>query len=63
MDFLGGMPTTLKGDDYLFFIVDRFNKMTIPIPYKKTITRQHEAKLLFKHIWVHFRLSIYIISL
>jgi hypothetical protein len=40
MDVLGGLPTTGKGHDYLFFIVDRFNKMGILMPCKNTITGQ-----------------------
>ena len=37
MDFVGGLPMTKKGHDYLFVIMDRFNKMYILIPWKKTI--------------------------
>ena len=37
MDFMGGLPTTRKEHDYLFEVVDRFNKMCIPMPCKKTI--------------------------
>jgi hypothetical protein len=31
IDFLGGLPTTRKGYDYLFMVVDRFNNMCILI--------------------------------
>ncbi|KAI5313566.1 hypothetical protein L3X38_042742 [Prunus dulcis] len=38
MDFLGGLPTTTTGFDYLFVVVDQFNKMVILIPCKKRIS-------------------------
>jgi hypothetical protein len=42
MDFVGGLPTTRKGHDYLFVVVDRF-KNVCSMPYKNTIKGQ-EAK-------------------
>ena len=39
MDFMGVLPMTKKGHDYLFIVVERFSKMCILIPYKKTIIR------------------------
>jgi len=38
MDFEGGLPMSIKGCDYLYVIVDRFNKMCILMPCKKQIT-------------------------
>ena len=38
MDFVGGLPMTKKGHDYLFIIMDRFSEMCFWIPCKKTIT-------------------------
>jgi len=35
MDFFGGYPKSRKGHDYLYVIVDRFNKMCILIPCNK----------------------------
>ena len=29
MDFMGGLPTTKKGHEYLFVVVERFNKICI----------------------------------
>jgi hypothetical protein len=37
MDFVGGFLATKKGHDYLFVVVDRFNKMCIHMPCKQTI--------------------------
>ncbi|CAL2266530.1 unnamed protein product [Prunus armeniaca] len=49
MDFLGGLPNTKSRNDYLFVVVDRFNKMVILIPCKKTVTGEGAAKLFFQH--------------
>ncbi|CAL2244419.1 unnamed protein product [Prunus armeniaca] len=49
MDFLGGLPTTKSGNDYLFMVVDRFSKMVILIPCKKTVIGEGAAKLFFQH--------------
>jgi len=32
MEFVGGLPTTMKGHDYLFMVLDRFKKMCILMP-------------------------------
>jgi hypothetical protein len=54
MDFVGGLPTTRKGHDYLFVVVDRFNKMCILMPCKKAI-KGHEAKnMFFEQGLLHF---------
>lgn len=37
MDFIGGLPTNQRGNDYLYVIVDRFSKMDVLTPYKKSI--------------------------
>ena len=50
MDFMGGLPMTKKGHDYLFVIMDRFGKICVLIPCKKTITRQDAANLFFSHV-------------
>jgi hypothetical protein len=62
MDFLGGLPMTKGGHDYLYVLVDRFSKMCILIPCKKNITTKHTANLFFQHVWVHFGLPTSIIS-
>jgi hypothetical protein len=48
MDFVGVLPTTWKGHDYLFMVVDRFRKMFILIPCKNTIKGQEATNLFFE---------------
>jgi hypothetical protein len=62
MDFVGGLPMTRGGHDYLYVIVDRFNKMCILMPCKKQITAEKTANLFFQHVWVHFGLPMPIVS-
>jgi hypothetical protein len=38
MDFVGGLPTTKGVHDYLYVVVDRFNKMCILMTCKNQIT-------------------------
>ncbi len=47
MDFVGGLPLSRKGYDYLYVAVDRFSKMCILIPCKKQITVEQTASLFF----------------
>ena len=47
MDFVGGLPKSRKGHDYLYVIVDKFNKMCILIPCNKHITIEQTMKLFF----------------
>lgn len=47
VNFVGGFPTTRKGHDYLFVVVDRFKKMSILMPCKMTNTRQETKNMLF----------------
>jgi hypothetical protein len=61
MDFVGGLPMTRRGCDYLFVVVDHFGKMCMPIPCKKTILGQEAVELFFSHVWVHFGLPTSII--
>jgi len=48
MDFLGRLPTNRKGHEYKFVVVDRFIKMCILIPCKKTIKGQEATNMLFE---------------
>ena len=40
MDFVGGLPMSKRGHDYLYVVVDRFNKMCILMPCKNHITAE-----------------------
>ncbi|GJT18490.1 transposon ty3-I gag-pol polyprotein [Tanacetum coccineum] len=62
MDFLGGLPKTRRGNDYLFVIVDRFSKMVVLIACKKTVTGEEAARLFFENVWKIFGLPKSIIS-
>jgi hypothetical protein len=54
MDYMSGLPSTKQGNDYVFVVVDFFSKMAILVPYKKRITTEAIAKILFEQVWVHF---------
>ena len=62
MHFVGGFPTTRKGPDYLFVIVDRFNKIYIIMPCKNTIKGQEATNMFFEKVLVHFGILRSIIS-
>jgi hypothetical protein len=62
MDFVGGLPMSKRGHDYLYVVVDRFNKMCILMPCKKSITAEKIDNLFFRYFWFHFGLPTSIIS-
>jgi hypothetical protein len=62
MDFVGGLPMSRKGHDYLYVVEDRFSKMCILMPCKKQVTAELTLQLFFQHVWVHFGLPTSIIS-
>ena len=62
MDFVGGLPMSRKGHDYLYVVVDRFSKMCILTPCTKQVTAEQTAKLFFQNVWVHFGLPTSIVS-
>ncbi|XP_038973019.1 uncharacterized protein LOC120105044 [Phoenix dactylifera] len=62
MDFLGGLPKTRRGHDYLFVVVDRFSKMVVLMPCKKSITGEEAARLFFENVWKIFGLPSSIVS-
>jgi hypothetical protein len=62
MDFVGGLPITKGGHEYLYVVVDRFNKMCILMPCKKKITAEHTTNIFFQYVWLHFGLRTSIVS-
>jgi hypothetical protein len=38
MEFVGGLPMSKKNHDYLYVVVEHFNKMCILMPCKKQVT-------------------------
>jgi hypothetical protein len=62
MDYMSGLPSTKRGNEFVFVVVDRFSKMAILIACKKSITTEAIAKLLFERVWVHFGIPQNIVS-
>jgi hypothetical protein len=62
MDYMLGLPSTKRGNDCAFVVVDRFSKMVIIATYKKNITTEAIAKIFFERVWVHFGIPQTIIS-
>ena len=54
MDFVGGLPMSRKGHDYLYVVVDRFKKMGFLMPCEKQIIAEQTDHHLFQSVWVHF---------
>jgi hypothetical protein len=50
MDFVGPLPMTPSGHDFLLVIVDRFSKMTHLIPCTQTITAVQVAQLVYDQV-------------
>jgi hypothetical protein len=62
MDYMSGLPSTKRGNDCVFVVLDRFSKMAILAACKKNITIEATAKLFFERVWVHFGIPQTIIS-
>ena len=62
MEFFGGLPMSRKQHDYLYVVVDRFSKLCILMPCKKTIIAKKTIEIYFQHIWVHFGFPTSIVS-
>jgi hypothetical protein len=50
MEYMSSLPSTKKGNDFVFVVVDRFSKMVIMVSCKKRITKEVTAKLFFERV-------------
>ena len=48
MDYMSGLSSTKRGNDYVFVVVDHFSKMEILVAYKNNIIVKATAKLFFE---------------
>jgi hypothetical protein len=62
MDYMSGLPSTKRGNDCVFVVVDCFSKISILAACKKNITTESSAKLIFERVWLHFEIPQTIIS-
>jgi hypothetical protein len=62
IDYMSGLPSTKRGNDFVFVVFDSFSKMDIMAAYKKSITTEVTAKLFFERVWVNFGIPQTIIS-
>jgi hypothetical protein len=62
MDYMSGLPSTKRGNDCVFVVVDRFSKMVILVAWKKNITEKATTNLFFERVWVHVGIPKTIVS-
>jgi hypothetical protein len=48
MDYMSGLPSTKRGNDCVFVVVDTFSKMAIMVPCKENIIVEATANILFE---------------
>jgi hypothetical protein len=48
MDYMSSLPSTEKGNDFVFMVIDQFSKMAILTTCKKNIIEKNNSKLIFK---------------
>jgi hypothetical protein len=53
-DYMYPLPSTKKGNDCVFVVVDQFSNMAILTYYNKSITTIDTTNLFFEKVWVHF---------
>jgi hypothetical protein len=54
MDYMSNLPSTKHGNECVFMVIDRFSKMVVLAPWKKSIATEATAKISFENVWVHF---------
>jgi hypothetical protein len=62
MDYILSLPSTERGNECAFVVVDSFSKMAILVAYKKNIITEATAKLFFERVSVHFGIPQTIVS-
>jgi hypothetical protein len=62
MEYMIGLSSTKRRNDYVFVVVDRFSKSEILATFKKNITAESTAKIFFEREWIHFGIPKAIIS-
>jgi hypothetical protein len=62
MDYMWGLPSTKRGNDFFFVVVEIFSKMEIMDAYKKRITTKAIGMIFFEQVWIHFGITQNIIS-
>jgi hypothetical protein len=62
MDYMSGLPSIKRGNDYVFVVVNHFSRITILAVCKNNITTEATAKLFFERVWVHFGIPQTIVS-
>jgi len=58
MDFVGGLPMSIKERDYLYVVVNRFRKMCIRVPCKNQVIVEQNTHMFLQNVWVHFGLLL-----
>jgi hypothetical protein len=61
-DYMMGLTSTMRGNDCVFLVVDRFSKMVIMVTCKKRITVEATTKLFFEKLSIHFGIPQTIVS-
>jgi hypothetical protein len=56
MDCMPAFPSNKHTHDCAFVVFDRFSKMAILTPCKKSMIVKATTRIFFEHVWVHFGL-------
>lgn len=62
LDFVGPLPATVSGFDFMLNVVDRLTKFATAIPCNQKISKTQLAEALFKHIYCRFGIPQVIVS-